>query len=276
MDWTAPIDLYCERLGPGLWAEPVNALSNLAFIAASAYVLATLRRSGRRDMAVLALALLVAVIGIGSFLFHTFANGWSIIADVAPITLFIYAYLALALLRFFRLSWPMTGLVIVAFFVLNWPIEGLLSPLIAGSAAYVPALLAMLVIGGLLARSGHPAAHLLLLASGVFLVSLTLRTLDLPLCADLPVGTHWLWHSLNALMLAILLHAALVTRRGEWPHRRAGTLGARARQDGSGRPRPRLKSPPRSLNRVGSVTADSLGIAVLELAEVACVGSPDG
>jgi hypothetical protein len=26
-----PIDAYCERLGPGLWAEPLNALTNLAF-----------------------------------------------------------------------------------------------------------------------------------------------------------------------------------------------------------------------------------------------------
>ena len=29
------IDLYCERTGPGLWAEPVNALTNLAFFAAA-------------------------------------------------------------------------------------------------------------------------------------------------------------------------------------------------------------------------------------------------
>ncbi len=28
------IDLYCERLGPGLWAEPLNAVTNLAFILA--------------------------------------------------------------------------------------------------------------------------------------------------------------------------------------------------------------------------------------------------
>jgi hypothetical protein len=30
-----PIDAYCERLGPGLWAEPLNALTNLAFIVAA-------------------------------------------------------------------------------------------------------------------------------------------------------------------------------------------------------------------------------------------------
>lgn len=210
MDWTAPIDLYCERLGPGLWAEPINALSNLAFIAAAAYALVVLRRSGHRDTAVLVLIALVAVIGVGSFLFHTFANGWSVIADVAPITLFIYGYLALALRRFFALSWPMTGAILVAFFALNWPIDRLLSPLIAGSAAYVPALLAMLVTGALLIARRHPAGRPLLIAAGIFTVSLALRTLDLPLCEGIPAGTHWLWHMLNALTLAVLLHAAIV------------------------------------------------------------------
>jgi hypothetical protein len=209
MDWTAPIDLYCERLGPGLWAEPINALSNLAFIGAAAYALVALNRSRRRDGAVLILIAVVAIIGIGSFLFHTFANGWSVIADVAPITLFIYGYLALALRRFFTLPWPVTGAILVAFFAFNWPVDWLLSPLIAGSAAYVPALLAMLVTGVLLVARRHPAGPPLLAAAGIFTVSLALRTLDLPLCDDIPAGTHWLWHMLNALTLAVLLHAAI-------------------------------------------------------------------
>ena len=29
------IDLYCERLSPGIWAEPINALTNLAFLVAA-------------------------------------------------------------------------------------------------------------------------------------------------------------------------------------------------------------------------------------------------
>lgn len=217
MYWTAPIDLYCERLGPGLWAEPINAISNLAFILAAAYGLHALSRRGEKDVAVLALSLLVGVIGIGSFLFHTFANGWSNIADVGPITVFIYTYLALALKRFFGVSWMLTLVVLMVFLVLNFPIERVLSPLIAGSAAYVPALLALIVLGGLLAARGHRAGPLLLTAAGVFVVSLSLRTLDLPLCDGFPVGTHWAWHCLNALMLGILLHVALISRSAERP-----------------------------------------------------------
>ena len=36
MNWLESIDLYCERTGPELWSEPLNALSNLAFIGVAA------------------------------------------------------------------------------------------------------------------------------------------------------------------------------------------------------------------------------------------------
>lgn len=32
MDWTAPVDICCERLDASFWAEPLNAVSNLAFM----------------------------------------------------------------------------------------------------------------------------------------------------------------------------------------------------------------------------------------------------
>ena len=44
MNWAESIDLYCERTGPGLWAEPFNALTNLAFLAVAAILW---RRAGR-------------------------------------------------------------------------------------------------------------------------------------------------------------------------------------------------------------------------------------
>ena len=31
MNWSAFIDSYCERLLPGFWDEPLNAISNVAF-----------------------------------------------------------------------------------------------------------------------------------------------------------------------------------------------------------------------------------------------------
>lgn len=43
----------------------------------------------------------------------------------------------------------------------------------------------------------------------VFTVSLTFRTLDEPLCAALPIGTHYAWHVLNATTLCLVSLAAV-------------------------------------------------------------------
>jgi hypothetical protein len=107
MAWVAAVDLYCERVGPGLWAEPLNALSNLGFVVVAALAGARFFRAG--DAVAFAMVLLVGAIGVGSFLFHTFANSWSSLADVIPITLFIYAYLWLALRRFLGLGRAAAG-----------------------------------------------------------------------------------------------------------------------------------------------------------------------
>src|SRR3546814_2691097 len=97
------IDLYCERVGPGLWAEPLNLVTNLAFILAGVLLVVALRRAEpavRRDPAIIGLAVLVLVVGIGSGLFHSFATRWAALAAVIPIALFILFYLYLALRRF--------------------------------------------------------------------------------------------------------------------------------------------------------------------------------
>ncbi|MBB3997706.1 ceramidase domain-containing protein [Aureimonas pseudogalii] len=213
MDWFGPIDAYCERTSAAVWAEPVNAFSNLAFLLAALWAWRRWRKlePGERggDRVVPALIGLVAVIGVGSTLFHTLANGWSMLADVVPITLFIAAYFALALRRLVGLRrWASAGGTI-AFLVAAQGVEPLAAPLVGSSAAYVPALAALFGIGGWLGHRGHPAARLVLAAGGVFALSLTARTLDGPLCAALPLGLHFLWHGLNALVLALLLAAAM-------------------------------------------------------------------
>lgn len=208
MDWTIAIDIYCERTSTDFWSEPVNAVTNSAFIVAGLWGLVRVRQGTARDWATIGLSLLVIAIGVGSFLFHTFANRWSAVADVAPITIFIYAYLTFVLVRHLQFGLPAAFAVLAVFFGFNILIDMLLSPLIRGSAAYVPALLALAGFGVILRRRGLRAGYDLLIAALIFLISLVLRTIDLPFCAALPMGTHFLWHLLNAVVLAVLLTSA--------------------------------------------------------------------
>lgn len=211
MGWTDPVDLYCERLGPGFWAEPVNALSNLAFLLAAAVGLALARRH-RADGVVVVLAVWVAAIGVGSFLFHTLANRWSGLADVLPIWSFVLAYVIFALRRFLHLGWIGVGggLALCAAIVaaLSWLIPAGAGPATNGSVQYLPAVVAFAAFGAVLVRARHPAAPAVGWAGAVFFVSLVFRSLDQAVCPILPVGTHALWHGLNGVMLAVLLAAA--------------------------------------------------------------------
>lgn len=217
MDPFRQIDGYCERLSPAFWAEPVNAVTNLAFIAAAVWVFREARRADAIDGALLLLMGLTVLVGIGSFLFHTFATVWAALADVIPITLFIFAYLAVAMRRFVGL--PVWGALaaVPVFMVFSWAIGegigGLVHERFRGSVSYLPALCALLLVGAFLsAVRRHPAGRWLLGGAALFAVSLTFRTLDLPLCGSFPLGTHFLWHVLNGALLGLLIMA--VVRHG--------------------------------------------------------------
>ena len=209
MDWFAPIDIYCERLDAGLFAEPLNAISNLAFFAAALW---GARAAGRvrADGAVWLLVILVFVIGLGSTAFHMFANRWSVLADVIPISLFIYVYLGFAMRRFLSAGWVVTIgalalLLAVTLAVEHFAPQGFLN----GSGGYLPALLAGLVVA-LAARARElPVASYLVAASAILGLSLIFRTADQIACPVIPSGTHFVWHLLNGLLLAVYLEAAI-------------------------------------------------------------------
>ena len=111
MDWSESIDAYCERLGPEAWAEPVNALTNLAFILAALWTWPRVRgmATGR------VLAGVLFVIGVGSGLFHTLATAWASMADTLPILAFILVYIFAATRDFLHRPRWKAGLVTLAF-----------------------------------------------------------------------------------------------------------------------------------------------------------------
>ena len=214
--WLTPIDSYCERPGPGFWAEPLNAVTNAAFIAAALYALVLWRRAGARDWPALWLIAVTFMVGTGSFLFHTFANRWSLLADVLPIAVFIYSYFLLAMRRYLSLGLVAAIAVTVLFAAFNMSFDrlwlGILPGMtLNGSVGYVPAALALFAVGIVCGVSGmRDAGRALLTAACVFALSLLFRSIDDTVCARMPAGTHFLWHVLNALMLGLLLKAAIV------------------------------------------------------------------
>lgn len=209
------VDLYCERLGPQFWAEPINAISNLAFFIAGFWGISAVRRAGAGRGAEV-LAWWVVAIGAGSTIFHTFANRATIWADIVPIATFTLAYTIFALRRFLRMAWPQA----IALFIGFYAVTGFLTYLVPdwlreatnGTTGYLPALLALLFFGTLFTARGSPAGRYCLVAAVLFLVAVTCRMVDQTVCPSLPIGTHFLWHVFNGAMLAVLL--ASVARFG--------------------------------------------------------------
>jgi hypothetical protein len=206
MDWTAGIDGYCERLAPGLWAEPLNLVTNAAFLIAA---LVMWRRCEGRPTGQ-ALAAVLFVIGVGSGLFHSVATAWASLADVLPILGFILLYIYAANRDFIGLR-PVAALAATAVAMLAVVLAGheigRILPGAGANAAYGAVAALILGYGGALLSFAPATGMRLLAGAAVLTLSITFRALDLPLCARWPTGTHFLWHLLNALMLAWMIEA---------------------------------------------------------------------
>jgi hypothetical protein len=207
MDWGRAVDLYCERTDPSFWSEPFNAVTNASFLIAALVAFVQWRRAGTHDWPALALIGVTAAIGIGSFIFHTVATSGAAKFDTIPIAVFIFGYLLLALRRFLGLSHIVSLGGLVAFAALTYA-EGQVVPrgALNGSHAYLPALAALLAVAWPMRR--HQAGHLMFAAAATLAVSLVFRSIDMAVCDAVPLGTHFLWHSLNGLVLYLLLRAA--------------------------------------------------------------------
>lgn len=201
MEWTRAVDAYCERTGPEFWSEPINALTNLAFVLAAAILWRRTFGMGR------VLCGILAAIGVGSFLFHSFAQPWAGVADVVPILLFVLVYVYAANRGFWGLRvWPALGVtaLFVPYAASTVPLFGLI-PGLGGTAAYAPVPLLIALYAVLLRRRAPQVARGLAIGVVLLLLSMAARTLDEPLCGVLPFGTHFLWHVLNAVMLGWMI-----------------------------------------------------------------------
>jgi len=233
MNFGEHVFLYCERgINGALLAEPINAVSNAAFLLAALVGLQLVmwRPPEERSPDLFLLPVLVLFIGLGSVAFHLYADQGTALADVLPISVFMLVYLGFALNRFLAVPPGFTVLLVIGFAAIVGIAmqvqcgDGTIGfagaelkdakPCLNGSLFYLPALVALIVVGLALHERGHRAAPWLLWAAAIFAVSITLRSLDLALCDQVliegrKVGTHFAWHILNALTLFLLLRASL-------------------------------------------------------------------
>ena len=197
--WFNSVDIYCERLDASFWAEPINAISNLSFIVAGLFLWRL--RSPRSAL----MTILMILIGLGSFSFHTFANRLTGLLDVVAIALYLVAFSYLIPKQWSRNSLLIqvgSLILLIVSIVLAHLLMNHLKPALPWlpPGIYLGAWLALLIYALVTQHSNKPAARFLWLAVIVFPFSLLSRQLDMLLCDSIG-PTHWLWHLLNSLTL---------------------------------------------------------------------------
>lgn len=202
MDWLEQFDGYCERTDFTYWSEPVNAVTNIAFLIAAVWMWRRVDDALGR-----ALCGVLFAIGVGSYLFHTHATVWAVTADVLPIFIYILMYIYIA--NRYYWNWPVwLSLLGAAAFI---PYTAALTPVINAlpffriSGQYWGVAL-LIAVYGILLRKRHPeTATGLIVGAALLTLSLTFRSVDELVCSAIPWGTHFMWHILNGVMLGWMI-----------------------------------------------------------------------
>ena len=202
--------MYCERTTNYLFAEPLNATSNLFFII-SAYVLK--RKHNVKDNI---FSYLIYFIGISSFFWHIFNNNLTAFLDTLSIILFISIYLFRFYYRIFKLSYLSSIFLITFFIIFSILFSAVFNSSVIGSSSFYLPILSHLFLNYLLLKLKVPTLiqlKSLLYASLIFSISIILRYIDEFICTNFIYGTHFLWHGLNSIVLYLVCNFMLVTDR---------------------------------------------------------------
>ena len=81
-----------------------------------------------------------------------------------------------------------------------------LNSFLAISNAYWTVPLLLLIYAATLCHRHPRTMRGFVIGAAILITSITLRSLDMRVCDSFPLGTHFLWHCLNGLMLGYMIH----------------------------------------------------------------------
>ena len=198
------MDFYCERTNEQIFNEPVNAISNIFFIIVSLSLIKILRKNQSNKIYYIQ-PILIFFIGIGSFLFHLKPNIITLYSDVIPIFLFSLSFIFFFNRDVININYLNNALLFLLFFFLFLFITPKLNyEILNGSEFYFANYFFLGIYTIWLYFKKSDFFQLLLLGFIFFNLSILLRSLDNHICEYFSIGTHFLWHFLNAYLLKIL------------------------------------------------------------------------
>ncbi len=196
-------DSYCERVGAGLLAEPLNVLSGLAFVLLGVWLLRKREQPGLAR----AMAAICLVTGITTVLQHLHPSRATVVIDIVPTILFVgitfFAY-ARDVMRL-SLGEAVSGTLVMLPFVGGSLLLLLMLEEPFASAGYASLPVFILGMAVVLRQRDGGTGFGVMMAGVVLMGALALRGLDMPLCDRFPWGTHFLWHLVAATSIGMLI-----------------------------------------------------------------------
>lgn len=196
------IDFYCERNLPTAFNEPANILSSFAYVFFGFLLL--INQQNERSSS--KWHWLMILVGLGSVLFHTFAEFWTMISDIIPISILILAIFIASLKKNLHFSKRQIFLSTLSLLSMTGVITIIVpSETVNGSQPYFVPLLALgLITVSIWLKSPRDGVRYVF-ATLIFCAALFFRMIDNTICPYFSVGTHFIWHLLSAFGAYLLV-----------------------------------------------------------------------
>ncbi len=193
------IPTYCERVGKsGVFAEPVNVISNISFLISAYLIFRYLKRNHSKDVSLYLLAIFTAFIGLGSTIFHIFATPISLLPDSIPIYLTMIIFLWTFLKN--TLGNQKIATIITVCFVGLQTFLYLSGFRNVGNVTirHIVNIVGIPLLILLAHKKYFKSINYLYATLVIYIIAMVLRATEPLICPAFPMGTHFTWHILLA------------------------------------------------------------------------------
>ena len=195
---------YCESATNFWLHEPLNAITNLAFIIGAYYLFKLIKKEKLSMPLGLILLSLMIILGLGSLAWHSYRSLPTLLLDEIPIYIFIIFagyYLTQSLTHIQKITLMILVSIGVIYYLIFAYIPGI--NLSNGVLKYVFALLIFIVLSTLVVEKSG-SGHNFIIPISIFVFAIVFRIIDLFVCSKFPIGTHFIWHILVALVMYLV------------------------------------------------------------------------
>ncbi len=191
--------VYCEQGLINHFLEPLNSISNLFFVVSAVLLFLYFQKKKVVDLKSKLFVGLILLIGIGSLIWHIIPTTATFFMDVIPIALFLILYLFFLLDKIVKRK--MIAMSVMGVYLLVVILGFIIFPTFFSSYGGIY-ILTLLFLGGtaiaaFLKKILFKETSIIFL---LFLLAFIVRQLDLVVCPFFPLGTHFVWHTINAFI----------------------------------------------------------------------------